>query len=51
MMFYEKVTGSFQYKVGDGETALNLRFLKPESILFLCTHLIEKLKVLLCQSL
>ena len=40
-----------QYKVGNGETALNVRLLKPESILFLLIHIIEKLKVLLCQSL
>ena len=40
-----------QYKLGDGETALNVRFSKPESILFLLIHIIEKLKVLLCQSL
>ena len=40
-----------QYKVGDGETALNLRFSKPESILFLLIHLFEKLKVLLFESL
>ena len=40
-----------QYKVGDAKQALNLRFSKPESILFLLIHLFEKLKVLLFQSL
>ena len=40
-----------QYKVGDGKTALNVRFSKPESILFLSIHINEKLMVLLCQSL
>ena len=39
-----------QYKVGDGEHALNIRFLKLQSILFSLIHIIEKLKVLLCQS-
>ena len=40
-----------QYMVGDGKTTSNVRFSKPESILFLLIHIIEKLKVLLCQSL
>ena len=40
-----------QYKVGDEETTSNVRFSKLESILFLLIHIIEKQKVLLCQSL
>ena len=39
-----------QYKVGDGKR-IKLRFLKPESILFLLIHIIKKLMALLCQSL
>ena len=40
-----------QYKVGGLETALNVIFSKPQSILFLLIHKIEKLMLLLCQSL